>query len=270
MKRLLTLFAIAAVFVLTAAVASADSSTVTVSGGSLAESIANVPLTGVTLDGTDKTTTNTSSNSWTAEDPTGTGAGWHLTITSTDFTSEDVQEVYNTGDTTDTFTLTYGTGGTPTTGDIDWDASAADIDAALILLTDITAVTVTGSGTSSSPWVIRFDTVAVSDTLVAVDTGEGMTSTITLATIDISEDDQRFTIEMQIGDIGVTYGNTQPTSSVTTAANITDSAVTFLSAAVDTGMGSYTLDPDFELEVRAEVYAAAYTATITVTIVTAP
>jgi len=270
MKRLLTLFVIAAMFVLTAVVASAESSTVTVTGGTIAESIADVPLTAVELTGADLTTGNSGANAWTAEDPTGTGAGWHLTITSTDFTSEDVQEVSNTGDTTDTFTLTYGTGATPTTAAIDWDASAADIDAALILLTDITDVTVTGSGTSASPWVIRFDTVAVSDTLEAVDTGEEMVSTVTLATIDVSIDDQQFGITLLDDDIGVTAGNTKPVQTSGSLQNIGDTTLKFLTAPVDTGMGDYTLDPDFTLEVRSEVYAAGYTATIAVAIVSGP
>ena len=270
MKRLLTLFAITAVFVLTAVVASAESSTVTVSGGSLAESIANVPLTGVTLDGTDKTTTNTSSNSWTAEDPTGTGAGWHLTIASTDFTSDDVQEVYLSDTTGGTFTLTYDS---VTTDTIAWNANAATVETAIEGLSNVTAATVTGSGTSSIPWVIRFVTDSGSGIMTAGIgslTGGTPAATITLATIDISVADQQFQITMSNDDVGVTAGNTKPTSSVTSQTDIADDTVTFLSAAVNTGMGDYTVDPDFELEVRAEVYAAAYTATITVAIVTAP
>jgi hypothetical protein len=101
-------------------------------------------------------------------------------------------------------------------------------------------------------------------------TGGAPTSTITLATIDISVADQQFQITMVSGDIGVTAGNTQPVSQVTTKTDIGDSTVTFLSAPADMGMGSYTLDPDFELEVRAEVYAASYSATVTVAIVSGP
>ena len=90
-----------------AAVVSAESGTVVVSGGSLAETITVVSLSGITLDGTDQTATDTT-NSWTAEDATGTGAGWHLTIAATDFssTSDTIQEVY-TDATGGTFTLTY-------------------------------------------------------------------------------------------------------------------------------------------------------------------
>ena len=52
--------------------------------------------------------------------------------------------------------------------------------------------------------------------------------------------------------------------------NIADTTVKFLTAPTDTGMGNYTLNPDFTLEVRAEVYAATYTSTLTVTIVSGP
>ena len=55
-----------------AAIASAESGTVTVSGGVLSVGAANVTLPGVTLDGTDQTTTSTS-NAWTAEDVAGPG-----------------------------------------------------------------------------------------------------------------------------------------------------------------------------------------------------
>ncbi len=93
-NRILAIFAVLALLAVTAVAASAESGTVVVSGGSLAESITDVSLAGVTLDGSDQTTTDTT-NSWTAEDATGSGAGWHLTIGATDFTSDDVQEVYS-------------------------------------------------------------------------------------------------------------------------------------------------------------------------------
>lgn len=75
-----------------AAVASAETGSVTVSGGVLSVTAANVTLTGVTLDGTDQTTTSTS-NAWTTEDSRGTGAGWNLTVASTDYTTDTVQRV---------------------------------------------------------------------------------------------------------------------------------------------------------------------------------
>ena len=267
-KRILAIVAVLALMA-GAAVVSAESGTVAVSGGSLAEVITAVSLANVTLDGTDKTTTDTT-NTWTAEDPRGTGAGWHLTIAATDFTSDDVQEIFNDG-VDGTFTLTYG--GQGPTASINEDDAASVIKTRLETLSNVTTVTVTGTGTSSNPWVIRFDDSSGSGIMTATDTT--LSSTVTLATIDISVADQQFQItladtEATDAGIGVTAGDTKPTSSVTTKQDIGDNTVTFLSAATDTGMGSYTLNPDFELEVRAEVYAATYTSTITVTVVTAP
>ena len=166
----------------------AESATVTISGGSLSVTPANVTLSAVTLDGTDQTSTSASgANSWTAADARGSGAGWHLTIDSTDFTD----------------------GGTP------------------------------------------------------------------LRTIDISVADQEFKIQLLDANVTATAGNTKPTSSVTALTAIPTAggtALTFASAALNAGMGTYAVKPNFELEVRAETYVGAgtYTATITVTAVTAP
>jgi hypothetical protein len=85
-KRIFTLFAITAVLALTAVVASAETSSVTVTGGSLTSTAANVTLSGVTLDGTDQTATSTA-DSWQIVDARGTGAGYCITIDSTDYTS---------------------------------------------------------------------------------------------------------------------------------------------------------------------------------------
>ncbi len=261
-KRILAM--LAALALLTgAAVASAETGTVAVSGGTLAEAITAVSLSGVTLDGTDKTATDTT-NSWTAEDATGTGAGWHLTIAATDFTSDDVQEVYTDG-VDGTFTLTYSG---QTTAAINEDDSAATVETRIEALSNVTAATVTGAGTSGNPWVIRFVTDSGSGIMTSTDTT--LVSTITLATIDISVTDQQFQITLTTGNVGTTAGNTQPVSDVQSKTNIGDSTVTFFTAVTDTGMGDYTLNPDFELEVRAEVYAATYTATVTVAIVSGP
>ena len=245
----------------------AETGTVNVTGGTLSVSPLNVTLSSVTLDGSDKTTTSTS-NAWTAKDPTGTGAGWRLTITATDFTTDKVQKVDRGSSTAGFFTLTYSG---QTTATVSFDATAATVETKIEALSNVTAATVTGSGTSSSPWRIRFDTAGGSGIMTSTDTLTGGSSTVALEAIDISVADQQFQITLTNGNVGVTAGNTQPTSSVTTKTDIGDSTVTFLSAATDTGMGEYTLNPDFELEVRAEVYAASnYTATITVAIVTAP
>lgn len=162
----------------------AETATVTITGGSLSVTAANVSLGGVTLDGTDQTSTSAAgSNNWSAVDARGTGAGWNLTIDSTDFSD---------------------------------------------------------GGTYS---------------------------------IDISSADQEFKIQLLDGNITVTAGNTQPASQVTSLTAIPEApaaALKFASAAVDTGMGTYAINPNFELEVPAETYAGTYTATITVSAVSGP
>lgn len=177
MTRLLALFAVTAVLALTAAVAFAESASVTVTGGSLVSTAANVSLSGVTLDGTDQTATSTA-DSWGINDARGTGAGYCVTIDSTDFSD--------------------------------------------------------GSHT-----------------------------------IDISQTDQEFKIQILDGDTVCNAGDStnMPASQVTTLTAITTNPTTLniLSAAADAGMGDYDYGPDFELEVRAETYAGSYTATITVT-----
>ncbi len=46
------------------------------------------------------------------------------------------------------------------TADLDFDASAAEMDTALVALPGIAAVTVTGTGTGADPWIITYDTLA--------------------------------------------------------------------------------------------------------------
>ena len=250
-----------------ATIASAETGTVTVSGGVLSVTAANVTLPGVTLDGTDQTTTSTS-NAWTAEDSRGTGAGWNITVASTDYTTDTVQRVDIGSSTAGTFTMTYDG---QTTASIAFDATAATVETDVEALSNVTAATVTGTGAdSSNPWVIVFNTTSGQNIMTSTDSLTGGSSTVVLETIDISAADQQFGITLADGDIAVVAGNTKPTSQATSLTDIADSTVKFISAATDTGMGSFTLNPDFTLEVRAEVYAATYTATITLTAVSGP
>ena len=188
MKRILAIFAVLAVLAVTAVAVYAETATVTISGGALSVTPANVTLSAVTLDGTDQLSTSAAaSNNWSATDARGTGVGWNATIVATDFTD----------------------GGTP------------------------------------------------------------------LRTIDISSADQEFKIQLLDANIGVTAGNTKPTSSVTVLTAIPEApaaALKFVSAAVNTGMGSYTLNPNFELEVPAETFVGTgtYTSTITIAINSGP
>ncbi len=45
------------------------------------------------------------------------------------------------------------------TANLDFDASAAEVDTALVALPGISAVTVTGTGTGADPWIITYDTL---------------------------------------------------------------------------------------------------------------
>lgn len=56
-----------------------------------------------------------------------------------------------------TFTLTFDSGGPQTTAAIAWNASASAVKSALEALSNITTVTVTGSGTGSDPWLVTFE-----------------------------------------------------------------------------------------------------------------
>ena len=244
----------------------AETATVVINGGTLSVSPANVTFAAVTLDGTDQNTTSTS-NPWSAQDSRGTGLGWHTTIASTDFTSDDVQRVDVGTSTAGTFTLTYDG---QTTASIAFDASAATVETDIELLSNVTAATVTGTGAPATPWIIRFDTDTGQNIMTSTDSLTGGSTTISLEFIDISVADQQFKISLADGDIAVTAGNTKPTSSVTSLTDIADATLTFMSAAEDSGMGSFTLDPNFDLEVRAEVYKGTYTATITVAAVSGP
>ena len=183
MKRIALLMAGVALLAVGAISAFAETATMTISGGALSVTPANVTLSAVTLDGTDQTSTSASaSNTWTAVDARGTGVGWNLTILSTDFTS----------------------------------------------------------GAKS---------------------------------LDISAADQEFKIQLSDANVTVTAGNTKPTSSVTALTAIPKvTALKFVSAAVNAGMDTYSLAPNFELEVPAETFVSTgtYTATITITAVSAP
>ena len=266
MKRIILTMLAGLALLAGAASVFAETATVVINGGTLSVTAANVTFAAVTLDGTDQNTTSTS-NAWSAQDSRGTGLGWHTTIASTDFTTDDVQRVSNDA-SGGTFTLTYDG---QTTAAIAYNASAATVETDIELLSNVTAATVTGTGVAATPWIIRFDTDTGQNIMTADDGSlTAGTSTISLETIDISVADQQFQISLQDGDIAVVAGSTKPTSSVTSLTDIADNTLTFMSAAEDTGMGSYTMDPNFDLEVRAEVYKGTYISTLTVAAISGP
>ena len=85
-RKILTLTLILGLLTATALAVYAEDATVTIGAGSLSETANNVALSGVTLDGTDQTSTSAfGDNSWSITDARGSGAGWNVTIASTDF-----------------------------------------------------------------------------------------------------------------------------------------------------------------------------------------
>ena len=183
LRKIAATIAILTLLAITAVVVYAETASVTIIGGVLSMTPADVTLSGVTLNGTDQLSTSAAgTNNWSASDGRGTGAGWNLTIDSTDF----------------------------------------------------------ADGTK---------------------------------TIDISSADREFKIQLLDANIGVTAGNSPPTSSATSLTAIPEGpapALKFASAALNQGMGSYTINPNFELEVPAEILAGSYAATITISAVSGP
>ncbi len=107
----------------------------------------------------------------TADDALLTGGGSDSTITEDTAGATGVNEVqsfYNNANA-GTFTITY-TG--QTTSALAFDISAADLDTALQALSNVTAVTVTGTGTSGDPWIVTFTNPGGAiDECTATDTG---------------------------------------------------------------------------------------------------
>ena len=78
--------------------------------------------------------------------------------------------------------------------------------------------------------------------------------------------------EMTLPNTAITElaGNDKPVSAFTTATALTTEAQPMVTAAAETGMGSYTLLPTFTLDVPAETYAGAYTSVVTLETAAAP
>jgi len=224
----------------------------------------------VTLDGTDQTV-NGSTSAWRA-DAAGESGGWNVTVASTDLEGGEVQEVSNNA-AGGTFTLTFDG---QTTAAIDYNASASTVESALEALSNITDVSIKGSGTSGDPWVVTFvdpgrqnvaemtadDTNLTAGTSTITTTVEGGTKTIAVA---------NFEIRLLDASIVVVSGDTnKPVSTQTAFASLSGTARKIASAAVGEGDGVYDLIPDFRLTVPAETYIGSYEATVTVTISAGP
>ncbi len=284
-KRILALamvLALVAALVAPAALVFAESGSVTIAAGAVLSVDPNdIVLTPVSaLTGGELTAVSASGiNSWIAIDPKGSGAGWNLTIISTNFVqANEVQTISaNATLTAGTYTLTYSGN---TTGAIQYNAVAGDVETALEAISNIESVTVTGGPLSAGTpvnFVVTFVDPSGNLPLMTVTPTDVTGGTISIAQttkgkgIDISESDQEFQIQLTEPNITYTEGNTKPVSSVTALTPISSiTPAKFIAAAVDTGMGTYTLAPNFLLEIPAETYAGDYTATFTVAIVSGP
>lgn len=63
---------------------------------------------------------------------------------------------------------------------------------------------------------------------------------------------------------------TKPVSTITDGLTLTGTGQNMVSAAINTAMGSYTIQPTFTLDVPAETYAGTYNTTVTLIMITAP
>jgi hypothetical protein len=144
MTRLLTLFAITAVLALTAAVAFAETGSVTITGGSLTSDADDVALAEVTLDGTDTTGTSTS-DEWDITDARGTGAGYCVTIDATDWS--DGSHTLDISESDEEFNITILDGGTTTVAGDDTNKPASQVSTQTAITTNPATLNIMSAGT---------------------------------------------------------------------------------------------------------------------------
>jgi hypothetical protein len=98
-KRAAVLLTVAALVCPSVVIVLADttSGSIAVTGGSLSLTPAAVSMTGVTLDGTDHNNVPGTTSAWTADDPTGTGSGWHGTIVASNFSDGSGHSIAKSG-----------------------------------------------------------------------------------------------------------------------------------------------------------------------------
>ena len=184
MKKFLTISLTMVMLAMSVFIVAAESGTVDLIGGTLSVATDQIALTSVTLDGTNQTALSAAvDNNWTATDARGSGAGWNISISATNFSDGAGQE------------------------------------------------------------------------------------------IDISDPDSEFKIQLLDANVTVINGNAKPVSQVTALTPIPNvGSLKFLSAVAGTGMGSYAIHPNFELEIPADLHVGAggYSSTVTVTAATGP
>ncbi len=98
-KRILAVGAVLAILAATAVMAFAESAAVTVTAGTLSLTTNAVALPGITLSGADQTTATTAGDdTYNVADGRGSGAGYNVTIDTTDFTDGGSTIDTGTGD----------------------------------------------------------------------------------------------------------------------------------------------------------------------------
>lgn len=155
---------------------------------------------------------------------------------------DEVQTV-DTDGTGGDFTLTLGA---QETAAIAYNATTATMDTRLQALSNVTAVTVTGS--TGGPWVITFDDGGEFDLLVADDTGltgetVGTTVVETTPGVDLTDGVVSFWVDGDTGTFTLSYGG-QTTATIVYSANaaLIDTRLTALSTIADVGVtGAGTL-----------------------------
>ena len=90
-KKILALGTVLTVLGLTAVMASAESATIVVTAGSLSLTTDAVALPGITLTGLDQTpATTVGDDTWNITDARGSGAGYNVTLDTTDFATPTI------------------------------------------------------------------------------------------------------------------------------------------------------------------------------------
>ena len=161
-----------------------------------------------------------------------------------------------------------------------WLAAAVALVAAAALVTNAAALTITTASITFTGVTLdgADQTVNGSTSAWRADaTGESGGWNVTVASTDFDNGAGKtiavanFEIRLLDADIALVSGDTnKPTSTQTTFASLSGTALMIASAASGEGDGVYDLTPGFQLTVPAETYSGSYTATVTVSVSTGP
>ena len=130
-------------------------------------------------------------------------------------------------------------------------------------VTMLTGQVQTVSGVTAGAWVVRDPTGTGAGYRVNIRATNFVNGSYSLAV-------GNFRLALANADIVTVDGNAKPVSAMAALTPLSTSDQTLLSAATDTGMGTYNVAPTFSLTIPADAYAGTYTATVTTTIVAGP